>query len=561
MRHNLAFLLLFFPFVLSAQFSVSDSLFVDSLMEATYADSEPGAVILISIDGNPVFRRAYGMANLEMDVPLSPDHVFAIGSISKQFTAVALLQLAEDGKLLLDDPVTKYLPDYNTHGELITIRHLLNHTSGITSFTELDTFAQIVNKDLGKQETLNLFMDEPLLFEPGTDWSYSNSGYSVAGLIAEKVSGMSLEAYLKLFVFRRLAMKQSGMGSNDRSIPGFVTGYTANNNGYYPAREFSWTWPFAAGAVVSSVDDLMKWDHALYSDKLLGEAMRKDAFTGSLLADGTPTHYGLGWGVSTYKDYTFIRHGGAINGFLSDAIRIPELKMYMVVLSNNTIKRPGAIIDKTLNKILDLQIEPLETLDEQIDLTEYTGVYEETRRGGRLVSNMGDEAYYRIITLEDSTLYTQKKGGTKIPFQRVGKDEFYTSDPYTRFHFRRNAEGDIIYLEREFLPTAFGPTDISYRTDIPIPEEREAIDIDESILQRYTGNYDMGNGLTMVISVQDGRIFAQVEGQTRIEIFPASETELFYKAIDADIVFLWNGKRCTGFEFDQGYKLKGRKIE
>ncbi|HCK21965.1 MAG TPA: serine hydrolase, partial [Bacteroidetes bacterium] len=164
------------------------------MLQSTYPASGPGAAILIAHNGQPVFRNAYGMANLELNVPNQPEYVFAIGSMSKQFVAISLLMLEAEGKLNLDDPVTRYLSDYDTLGNNITIRQLLTHTSGIKSFTEMDTFQKLVNVDLGAEEMLELFMHEPLMFEPGSDWSYSNSGYTVAGMIVEKVSGMSLQA-------------------------------------------------------------------------------------------------------------------------------------------------------------------------------------------------------------------------------------------------------------------------------------------------------------------------------------------------------------------------------
>ena len=179
----------------------------DSLMRINYPSDGPGMSLLISRNGTPIYKKAFGMANIDLSIPLTTENVFDIGSMSKQFTAVCILELAETGKLNLNDDIKKYLPDYNTHGKIITIENCLNHTSGIPSFTELKGFDSLYQKKLTVKERKDFFENHDLLFEPGTDFSYSNSGYFLLALIIEKVSGMSYDDYIKKIATDKDAVK------------------------------------------------------------------------------------------------------------------------------------------------------------------------------------------------------------------------------------------------------------------------------------------------------------------------------------------------------------------
>lgn len=387
--------------------------YIDSLMRSNYTAIEPGAVLLIAEEGKPVYRKAFGLASVELAVPNREDYVFAIGSMTKQFTAIALLQLVGQGKVQLQDDIRLYLPDYNTHGETITLENLITHTSGIPSFTEMDTFNSLVNTDIGLKEMTGIFQDAPLLFTPGTDWSYSNSGFNLAGMIIEKVSGMTYGEYLQKHIFDPLRMESTSLGAKDKIIPRFVNGYQAGATTYMPASEFSWTWPYAAGQIISNVDDLLKWDEALYTNTILDSALIHRAFTNYVLTTGEYANYGYGWAVDSYAGLTIIRHGGAISGFLSDAVRIPEKHLYIALLSNNTKQSPGEVTDAILNVLLQLNITGEAVSTDAAQLKKYTGVYEVHRSSGRLVSNYSDTPVYRYITVEGDALYMQRTGGAK----------------------------------------------------------------------------------------------------------------------------------------------------
>lgn len=243
-KHSiLAGLLLLLPLLVSAQTWKEQEIivFTDSLLHATYSDTEPGAAVLIARNGKVVHAQGYGLASLELGVANEPDNLFDIGSMSKQFTAVAILQLVDKGLADLDTDVRTYIPEYNTHDHTITLRHLLTHTSGITSFTELDTFATLYNKDMGREEIMDLFMEPELLFTPDNDWSYSNSGFTLAGMIVEKISGQSFPEYMQEHIFQPAGMQHTYIGNLNQVFPKKYPDIHPENMAGYPQENSAGT--------------------------------------------------------------------------------------------------------------------------------------------------------------------------------------------------------------------------------------------------------------------------------------------------------------------------------
>ncbi|MBP7398104.1 MAG: serine hydrolase [Chitinophagales bacterium] len=537
--------------------------FIDSVLNANYSAIEPGAVLLIAEEGKPIYQKVLGMASVELTVPMKEDYVFAIGSMTKQFTAIAILQLVQQGKLNLKDDIKLYMPDYNSHDKIITIENLLTHTAGIPSFTEMDTFSTLFNKDITLKEMVGIFQDAPLMFEPGTDWSYSNSGFNLAGMIIEKVSGMTYEDYQQKNIFDPLKMTSTTLGSKEKIIPRFVNGYQPSMVNYMPASEFSWTWPYAAGQIVSNVNDLLKWDDALYTNKILNQELIQQAFTNYKLSTGEYANYGYGWTVGEYNGVKIIRHGGAINGFLSDAIRIPEKHLYIVMLTNNTKQRPDGVMNEILNKLLHFDITGNAVPIDAEQLKKYTGTYQVNRTGGRLVSNYSDELIYRYFTIDSNNLYAQRTGGAKYKLTYLGNDEFYTTDKFSRIKFGHDAADKSIMTTNMFdVFGNYGPNDIGMKTDIPIPTERMEIELPQEVLQKYEGKYDFGGGFFIKIFIKDNKLFGQATGQGAFEMFAENETEFFLKIVDASITFQLNDAGETiGMTLHQGGDMHAKKVD
>ncbi len=300
-----------------------------------YPASGPGAAVIVVQDGKPVLRKGYGLAEIELGVPIRPDMVFRIGSVTKEFTSACVLILAEQGKLRLDDDLTKYLPDYPTGGRKITIEQLLTHTSGIHSYTDDPTFwAGRMREDLTLPQLIASFQSAPFDFEPGTRWHYDNSGYVLLGAILEKVTGKKYAELVAEMIFRPLGMKDTRYGDDAPIVPGRVAGYQKTPAGLVNAPFLSMTQPFSAGAILSTADDLARWQAALDAGTILTPESRKKMWTPLVLPDGTTTRYGYGWDMWAYQGHRVVEHGGGINGFQTANMRWPDDRLYVAVLSN-----------------------------------------------------------------------------------------------------------------------------------------------------------------------------------------------------------------------------------
>lgn len=236
----------------------------DKLMSGMFAEDGPGGVALVVSDGEVLYRKAFGMANLELDVAMSPDNVFRIGSITKQFTSCAILKLAEEGKLDLQDDITRFIEDYPTHGYHISIEHLLTHTSGIKSYTSMEEWtAELMKQDFTTAELVDFFKNQPMDFAPGEEFRYNNSAYFLLGYIIELVTEMPYADYIDSTFFKALGMNNSYYGSTSRIIPMRASGYASLREDYRNANFLSMTQPHGAGALLSTVDDLYTWYNAV----------------------------------------------------------------------------------------------------------------------------------------------------------------------------------------------------------------------------------------------------------------------------------------------------------
>jgi D-alanyl-D-alanine carboxypeptidase len=317
---------------------------IDSLLSPVFKLDTPGAAIIVMKDGKPLLRKAYGTANLELGVAMEPDHVFRIGSMTKQFTAVAVLMLMEQGKLALNDPITKFLPDYPVGKRMITVEHLLTHTSGIKSYTDLPEWLPLQRKDMTVSELIALSKDKPAEFQPGERWSYCNSGYVLLGAIIEKAAATSYETFLQKNIFEPLGLKHTCYDNTMRIIPGRIPGYgPGGTNGFVNADYLSMTQPYAAGSLLSTVDDLAAWNEALLAGKLIKRETLEKAWTDHKLKDGSATGYGYGWGVGAIDGKRMVSHSGGIPGFASDGILLPKERLQVILLTNSTLpaRAPG----------------------------------------------------------------------------------------------------------------------------------------------------------------------------------------------------------------------------
>ncbi len=333
----------------------SKSEMIGELMEKYSEYEQFNGSVLVSENGDVIFKKGYGMANMEFDIPNEPDTKHRLGSITKQFTAMLILQLVEEGKLELDKPISNYLPDYEgPAAEEVTIHHLLTHSSGIPSYTSFPGFFENQSRDpYTPGEFVKTFADSTLQFMPGEKFAYNNSGYFLLGHIIEEVSGKSYEKMLEENIFEPVGMNNSGYDHHGNIIKNRAAGYERAGNGYRNAPYLDMSIPYAAGSLYSTVEDLYLWDQALYEEELLSEELKEEMFEAHI-KDGD-SKYGYGWGLGkmpigkTADSIQTIAHGGGINGFNTLLIRVPEEKHLIVLLNNTGGTNLGEMASSILN--------------------------------------------------------------------------------------------------------------------------------------------------------------------------------------------------------------------
>jgi len=327
---------------------------LDSLARAHAADTlVAGTTVAVVHRGDTLLLGAYGLADLEWQVPMATDAVFEIGSMTKQFTAAAVLQLVEQGKLDLDADLTTYLPDYDTQGRKIPLRRLLDHTSGIKGYTEMPTFGEIMMRDLPRDSLVARFQAVPLEFEPGMALIYNNSAYFLLGLIIEKASGEKYEEYVKKHIFEPLGMSRSYYCDQSAVVERRAHGYDQGPQGLVQKAYLSHLWPYAAGSLCSTAGDLVRWNQALHGGRVVSAESYRALTTPRPLQDGTPIRYAMGLTALDDDGRRALTHGGGINGFLSDGWYYPDEDLIVVVLQNAAGRRaPGALSRALIDAVL-----------------------------------------------------------------------------------------------------------------------------------------------------------------------------------------------------------------
>ena len=315
---------------------------IDSLLQEKYQPNAPGATFLISKNGHIVYKKAFGLSNLELNVPMQTENVFEIASMTKQFTAISILMLVEKGKLNLDDEITKFIPDYPTNGHKITVHHLLTHTSGIKDFTKVKGLNAISNQDLAPLELINFFKNEPVDFAPGEKSLYNNSGYVILGYIIETITGQSYGDFIEEQIFKKLGMASSKYGSHSEVIKNRASGYQ-NKNGYVNRRQVSYSFAYSTGALMSTVNDMFTWQEAIKNNVLISKETNEKAFANYTLNNGDHINYGYGWHIKEINGISTREHGGHFFGFKSMGVYLPNYDIYVVGLNNCDCNSPTKI--------------------------------------------------------------------------------------------------------------------------------------------------------------------------------------------------------------------------
>lgn len=520
----------------------------DSILSKTFTSNGPGATVIISKGDEILYKKAFGLANLENKVPMKPDMVFRIGSVTKQFTAVSILRLAEQGKLNLQDEITRFLPDYPVQGKKITIEHLLTHTSGIRSYTDMEEFNEaFMAVDKKPSVLVDFFKSQPMEFEPGTQWHYNNSGYVLLGVIIEKITGMSYAKYIEDSIFRPLQMTRSLYGSNSKIVADRATGYDPSSTGVQNASYLSMTLPYAAGSLMSTVEDLYKWSRGLRKEKLLKHEWLEKAVTGYKLKSGRNTNYGYGWFIGEIGGQKVYEHSGGINGYLSDALYLPGPDIYMAILSNCTCKAPSDVLTEMAGLALNVKTKFKKIAVDSTALNEFVAVYE---------SEEGDT---RTISRKGGTLQSQRKGGSLYVISPYEKDKFYFEGTGSLIRFSRDAQGKVNGM---FFKSGINPEEFWKKTDKEVNPVKRELKLTAAELSAFEGEYQLTPGFSIVTRVKGDGLFAQATQQPEFELFAAEPNKFFLKVVDAQVEFVKDekGQVTHLILYQGGQEMKMRKI-
>lgn len=336
---------------------------IDNYLTTLAKQDQLSGSILVAVDGKVLLSKGYGMANLELDVPNTPQTKFQLGSLTKQFTAMAILQLQQQGKLNVHDPICQYIRYTMVCPEAwqsITIHHLLTHTSGIKDYTAFSNFSEFGKQSMKPLELSKLFRDLPLNFTPGERWDYSNSGYVLLGHIIEWVSDESYGIFLLKNIFQPLQMADTGYGNNSTILKDRADGYFSSAA---RADYFDPSVAYAAGGLYSTVKDLFLWDQALSTDKLIPRTLRDQMFTSFspipsdsdiftyMPADVTDVGYGYGWVIGKQSNHLWVWHSGHYSGFSNMISRYPDDKVTIILLTNREATGLGDIASEIARMI------------------------------------------------------------------------------------------------------------------------------------------------------------------------------------------------------------------
>jgi D-alanyl-D-alanine carboxypeptidase len=526
---SIAALFLLFQTVAIAR-EVATEAQLDAVAASYFKADEPGAAVLVMRDGKTLLRKGYGLADVELGVGIQPEHVFRVGSITKQFTAVAILQLVEQGKISLADPITKFFPDYPSEWKTITVEHLLSHTSGMASYSSKENFISLIRSDLTPQQLIDTFKNDPLQFAPGAGYASGNSDYVILGAIIEKVTGQTYADYMTSNVFARAGLTHTYYDDPIRIIPKRVEGYDRKRGGaIVKAPYVSPSIPYSAGSIISTVDDLARWTDAVSAGKVVRRDLAQRAWTPYKLASGEATPYGFGWAINDLLGSRVIAHGGRVMGFIAHALWMPEEKIFVAVLSNTDASPVSTeyVARRLATYAMGKPWDPMAIAMTAEQLGEYAGVY------------TIDEKTARTLTVANGTLFSQRSGGQPLAVLPRARDQFFFKDSFTTMSFERGADGKVTAM----VVTQDAKAERAVRTADKAPE-RAQITVAPEKLDRLTGRYQLAPEKVVTIFRKGNELWARPSSGRELQLFAESETKWFAK--DAAIEFT--------FELDQSGK-------
>ncbi|CAN5239370.1 hypothetical protein BH23BAC1_BH23BAC1_47420 [soil metagenome] len=497
--------------------------YIDDLYKNIKEKERPGLAILVAKGNRVVYKKGFGFADISAKKQITPETIFRIGSVTKQITAAAILKLQEQNLLHVNDKLSKFIPDF-PRGEEVTIHQLLTHISGIHSYTSKPDFINKVTAAITPEDLISSIKKDTYDFNPGEKFMYNNSGYFILGYIIEKVSGKSYADYLKDTFFEPLQMSHSGVHYTGIKLENEAKGFSLENSKYNEAINWDMSWAGAAGALYSTLDDLHKWNKALYSGQVLNEQSLKAAITPVVLNDGSKPgsgDYGYGLAIGKFRGKEVIHHSGGLHGFITQLAYYPQDSLTVAMFSNSN--DPEANFDP--NKLAEIYLwnelekqstySLLAVVPENID--KFTGRYDFFN--GNVMK----------ITREADGLQAQLSGQPKIPIYPSSENEFFWKVVDARIKFIENEKGEVSHA-------------LFYQggqeLNVKKLKEEVIVAINPLLIDTYLGKYDFGNDLVVTVFKEMDRLYAQATNQPKFEIFPVSDTDFVLKDLNASITFV-----------------------
>lgn len=523
---------------------------------------------LVADSSGVIFKRGYGYANFEWQIPNAPDVRFRLGSITKQFTSMVVMQLVGEGKIQLDGKITAYLPDYRKDtGDRVTVRHLLNHTSGIPSYTSQPGFFAEVSRDRYEvADFVKKYASGDLEFEPGSKWAYNNSGYFILGAIVEKVTGKQYAEVLQERIFTPLGMKSSGYDLAAPILPKRAGGYQLAGGTYVNAPYLDMSIPYAAGSLYSTVEDLYLWDRALYTATLLRDDLKSQLFTPIL------QNYGFGWAISkkTLDDgkteVDTIGHNGGIHGFNTLLIRVPE-KKELVVLLDNTSR--GDKLDALAASIVSILhgVEPrqprksiVDELQNGADGAAIVSKYRELRKASPDAYDFSEADLNRL----GYSMLAQGRIDDAIEIFKLNVEMYPKSfNPYDSLGEAYAAKGDKERaLENYRKSYALNAENKNALSAIARLEKPAAPAEMKYPLEAFVGRYELAPTFILSFFIEDGKLMTQATGQPKLSLTADSATEFSVVGVPARVAFTMEGMKATAVTLYQGGReMKAKRVE
>jgi len=402
---------------------------IDELLRAYSNQNKFNGSVLVAQKGKIIYQKGFGYRNAEQKIPNDVNSIFQIGSITKQFTAAIIMELQQEGKVSVKDKLSKYFPGF-VNGDKITIENLLTHTSGIHSYTDDSVVMKSdVTKHYTQQQMLKLFAGYPPDFEPGVDWRYSNSGYSLLGYIIEKVENKPYEKVVRERIFQPLAMTNSGFDFTNLSSPNKTKGYFSLNPKPAPAPIVDSTIAYSAGAIYSTVGDLYKWERAIYTNKVLKPESWKTVFT------PYKNKYGYGWGIDSLYGKLLTAHSGGIHGYSSYILRFPQDEVAVIVFDNSSSNAVTAISKNVaaivFNQPYDVPAARKEISVDTSILKQYIGEYELA------------PGFTITVFLAEKSLKAQATGQPSFDLFAEKENVFFLKVVEAKIEFVKDANGNV----------------------------------------------------------------------------------------------------------------------